>query len=214
MTYSLNEVEALAKRAARGAGYSWGMAEEVAKAMRWLAAHNLPSLAPFANLLLENDAKTNDNGVPMSIEERRQADALCPFAFGALLCDRADEIGQSRAIKMGPVSHPILTVPFLAFVAARLNACVTIAWHDLKLCSDGKTLWVSDPQSQLQKAIAQDVTCSLSEAKGGAPCDVRARCPIDQQSWIVLNDFAKRTYAPASEQSRMLGAGAGNSDND
>ena len=34
MTHSLNEIEATAKRAARGAGLSWGIAEEAAKDAR------------------------------------------------------------------------------------------------------------------------------------------------------------------------------------
>ena len=32
MNFSLNEMEAIAKRAARGAGYPWGLAEEASKA--------------------------------------------------------------------------------------------------------------------------------------------------------------------------------------
>ena len=32
MNLSLNEVDAMAKKAARGAGYSWGLAEEAGKA--------------------------------------------------------------------------------------------------------------------------------------------------------------------------------------
>ena len=31
MSHSLNEIEAMAKRAGRGAGLSWGLAEEAAK---------------------------------------------------------------------------------------------------------------------------------------------------------------------------------------
>ena len=35
MSHSLGEVEALARKAARGGGYSWGMAEEAGFAVRW-----------------------------------------------------------------------------------------------------------------------------------------------------------------------------------
>ena len=41
MSLSLNEVESLAKKAARGTGYPWGLAEEAAKASRWLAARGV-----------------------------------------------------------------------------------------------------------------------------------------------------------------------------
>jgi len=36
---SLSEIDALARKAARGAGYSWGIAEEVGKSARWLSAY-------------------------------------------------------------------------------------------------------------------------------------------------------------------------------
>ena len=42
MTFSLNEIEAIGKRAARGAGLPWGLAEEAGKAARWLTARGLP----------------------------------------------------------------------------------------------------------------------------------------------------------------------------
>ena len=37
MTYSLYEIEVTGKRAARGSGFSWGLAEEAGKATRWLS---------------------------------------------------------------------------------------------------------------------------------------------------------------------------------
>ena len=42
MNWSLNELDAMARKAARGAGYSWGLAEEAGRATRWLAAAGLP----------------------------------------------------------------------------------------------------------------------------------------------------------------------------
>lgn len=38
MSFALNEIEATAKRATRGAGYDWGLAEDASKAVRWLCA--------------------------------------------------------------------------------------------------------------------------------------------------------------------------------
>ena len=42
MTFALNEIEAMAKGAARGAGFDWGIAEETGQSVRWLAARGLP----------------------------------------------------------------------------------------------------------------------------------------------------------------------------
>jgi hypothetical protein len=41
---SLSEIETVSKRASRAAGYSWGVAEEVAKNIRLLEMFNLPGI--------------------------------------------------------------------------------------------------------------------------------------------------------------------------
>jgi len=44
------------------------------------------------------------------------------------------------------------------------------------------------------------------------PEDLRSRC--SDETVNALSAFAARTYAPATEESRLAGAGAGLSDND
>ncbi len=51
MSWSLNEIEGLARKAARGSGLSWGLAEEAGKATRWLCAAGLPGADALAGLL-------------------------------------------------------------------------------------------------------------------------------------------------------------------
>ena len=41
---SLSEIETVSKRSSRAAGYSWGIAEEVAKNIRLLEIFNLPGV--------------------------------------------------------------------------------------------------------------------------------------------------------------------------
>ena len=40
------------------------------------------------------------------------------------------------------------------------------------------------------------------------------RCKVDNDVWNRLEEFTYRTYAPVTDESRMLGAGSGLSDND
>ena len=51
LVVSSNEVDALAKKAAKGAGMPWGLAAEAGKATRWLADRGLPGPAVLADLL-------------------------------------------------------------------------------------------------------------------------------------------------------------------
>ena len=59
MSYSLNEFEALALKAARGAGLPWGLAEEAGKAVRILSSfgftENHDKIYP-----IDNDEESDD----------------------------------------------------------------------------------------------------------------------------------------------------------
>ena len=48
---SLSEIETVSKRASRATGYSWGVAEEVAKNTRLLEIFNLPGIKNLNNFL-------------------------------------------------------------------------------------------------------------------------------------------------------------------
>lgn len=61
MVLSLNEVQVTAKKAARGAGYPWGIAEEAGQAARWLCSHGLDGCAALAGVLARFD------GIPFDL---------------------------------------------------------------------------------------------------------------------------------------------------
>ncbi|MEO1102920.1 MAG: DUF3726 domain-containing protein, partial [Pseudomonadota bacterium] len=79
--WSLNEVEALARKATRGAGYSWGMAEEAGKATRWTCAAGWPGANALAHLLTQTDGTSTADLGPTSIHGTWTARTglLCPL---------------------------------------------------------------------------------------------------------------------------------------
>ncbi|MDG1377507.1 MAG: DUF3726 domain-containing protein [Yoonia sp.] len=216
MTYSLNEIEALCKRAARGVGLSWGIAEDAAKAVRWLASFDLPSVAPFAQVLALHDDMRDADFAPMSLTGPWSASAgrLCPLLSGAALSDCAQLREGETALVLSHVVYPVLLLPFAAQVATRLQQVVMLSWDDLAVMSDGQQIWLMDSKDQCGAEIAETVTFSHAERPASSGRKPQVRGSASAAVWAQLNDFAHRTYAPATEQSRLLGAGAGNSDND
>ncbi|KIC12182.1 hypothetical protein RA19_02745 [Leisingera sp. ANG-M1] len=209
MSFSLNEVEATAKRAARGAGYDWGLAEEASKATRWLCAQGLDGAAVLAGLLEGGFAANLPAHVPQNLSGSWQADALlCPLATGAALSDCAMRLQQAPQA-MGPIAQPAFILPFAALAARRLGACVTIEGEGFQAVTDGSVLQV--------EGTLPDTAASLTiRAEGSLPASapLATRAEPEEAGWAVLNRFAHKTYAPATEESRLLGAGAGLSDND
>ena len=209
MSYALNEVEATAKRAARGAGYDWGLAEEASKATRWLCAQGLDGAAVLAGLLEAGFAAELSAHVPQNLDGDWQGRApLCPLATGAALSDCAARLKQAPQ-KMGPVARPAMILPFAAMAARQLGACVTVEGEEFQAITDGTALQI--------EGVLPDATASLTvRAEGSLSVSgpLHTRAEPEEAAWAALNRFAHKTYAPATEESRLLGAGAGLSDND
>src|SRR5258708_27120225 len=128
MSWSLNEIEAEVKKAVRGAGLAWGLAEEGAKAARWLAARAIDPLPALIDVL---DRHATGNGISTAItltgDGHWTAPApLCPITFGATLCDHARSIVAGGTMA-GPVARPLLVVPFVARAARLLGRNVSLA---------------------------------------------------------------------------------------
>jgi hypothetical protein len=212
MLCSLNEIESQIKKAARGAGLSWGLAEEAGRAARWLEAHGLRSTPSFAALLereicrsLEVSA-TTDGG-----EHWRASGVLCPIVAGAALADRAAEIAGGKVVTMGPIARPLLLAPFAAAVADAAGVGIALAWPAALLVFERAGARLEATREALNSMSASQVSCR--RAAGDAPgrrlaVEIKS-VPVDDAIWSRLDAIAHRTYVPASEASRLKGAGAG-----
>ena len=101
---------------ARGAGYSWGLAEEAGRATRWLAAAGLPGPMCLARLLAEVDGADFKDFTPAVSAGRCTADsgALCPILTGVALCDGALDYSPMPGLMLSNLSAPLLLLPFVA----------------------------------------------------------------------------------------------------
>ena len=209
MNLSLNEIEALAKRAVRGAGYHWGAAEDAAKATRWLCLQGFDGAEELANLLVQDFAPAIKDHSPKSTRpEWRSAGDLCPIMAGVLLSDCAEHLRRGP-ITLRDVAVPVLLLPFAGNVARRLGVAVSIDCEGWTAVTDGIH---TDAKNSYPRRASEAVV-----RVGGALDDPRirySRAAPDPEALSFLNRLAHRTYAPATEQSRLMGAGAGLSDND
>ncbi|MEP1611444.1 MAG: DUF3726 domain-containing protein [Roseobacter sp.] len=211
MTYSLNEIEALAKKAARGGGYDWGVAEEAGKAVRWLASHGLPGPAVLAAHL---DPQAHD-GPPQTLDGvwSSATGALCPLSAGVTLNDCADLLTAAHGQTMKNVTHPLLVVPFAAWAAIHTNARLTVVWDNVRATTNGYDLHVESAKDDLSAPQTDALECYVAQ-DSHVLAKPALRANIRPDVWTNLNTFAQRTYAPATKTSRLLGAGAGIADNE
>ena len=217
MSWSLAEIEALSKKAARGGGMAWGLAEEAGKASRWLCAAGFAGAEVLADLLTCHDGVTYGDLCPSGGDGAWQAekDALCPIVTGATLCDSAAELAMGRVIELGRTAYPLLLVPFVVGAADITGTTLAVSWPGITITrSQGDTHYKIDQQTSLMIPVAAHMRIGLADTLQGAAIKRAYRGHIAPETANILATFAHRTYAPDTPESRITGAGAGLTDND
>ncbi|WP_171103236.1 MULTISPECIES: DUF3726 domain-containing protein [unclassified Ruegeria] len=216
MSHSLNEIETMSKRAARGAGLPWGLAEEAGKTTRWLSAYGFPGVNLLVDLLEMHDALPILDVSPVSLEAETWSapiGRMSPLIANASVSDCAARLLSRGTITLENVDLPLLAVPSIGAVASTLGVSVVVEWQNARLVADGSAICVEgDPKALEARHAAKMVFSIPAELKHRQEPMLRAR--LSDRSWSKLSAFAHRTYAPATEESRQLGAGSSRNDND
>lgn len=198
MRRTLAEIEATCRKAARGCGCPWGLAEEAGRAARVLAAHGLDGAGIVARLLDTPRAcacacaggAREDGGAPR-----------CGIAAAAELSDRCGTAGADR-VDLGEVAGaPLL----LAVLLDRLQRHGE--GHALKV--GAASIEVVGPTLPALESPPFSGPVSVRRLPAGErppPPPWHSR-PVDPGAWASLEALAARTLVPETEASRQRGAG-------
>jgi hypothetical protein len=186
MTPSLSEINATGRKSAKGAGYSWGMADEAGRATAWLWEHGIDSISALADLL--------DHGAPQT----------CPLYIGTRLCDAPENTAE-----FATVTSPILLLSFAAELGKITEKTIVLRIGDGLYYATAEAMFCET--EGFSGPVQLHIT---SDAPKGARMMPAPRRDAPAKAWARLNEWAHKTYAPATEASRLAGAGAGLSDND
>lgn len=186
MSWSIGEIGALTVKAARGSGLSWGEAEEFGWAVRWLARSGLPGVEAAAACL----------SVP---------DRACPVALGLSVADW----GMLERLKPPrPVLCPMLVLPFLSRLVGAHDA-IRVSINAVRCTVTGMGAVCDGPLP------AEGVVRSLGRVAPPVGASLWTRVlAIDPAALGALEALAALTYAPATETSRLLGAGGADDPSD
>ena len=210
--FSRSEIEAMAVKAARGAGFDWGMAEEAGLAARCL----VEAVLPGPNLLLAC-LEAPRGSFPEITGTNWHAPlngVLCPFATGVALSDRAAMPDGPSVIDITirRLGHPALVLPFVVQVAARCGQTFRVTWSGVDVIAMPAGLLL-ELTATLTTPEASKVTISLATDAPPAKRPAQTGCYVAPEVWRRLDALALATTVPATSSSRA-GAGSGSSDND
>ncbi len=198
LSVSLNEVEQISLKAARGAGAGWGVAEDVARAARWMAERGLDWSAPLLRLLASGDVAAR----------LRTACEIADLLPGAQAGDRWIIEGCAPAWGLAIVS------------TALYDGVVTVdlAWAGgVARLQRAGGVSTDKPLRELDLCVPERVTVTVGAE--GPPLAHRVaatarRSTLETAVWREFGAYAARTTVVASARSRTAGAGGGRVDDD
>ena len=222
MIYSLNQIEHTVRKAARGAGLAWGLAEEAGRAIRWLEMVELDGVNAIAALLEQFDHQRWPE-IKIQVEGdhwRGSNGLLSPLVAGPSLCDVVADSQNNTAtqLTLEQVPMSIIILGYAGIAAAQSGHSLKIGLNKYQILVDkvgyqanlrlASTALIEPADIQIESGRADLADAVVSvKAKSGAR-------QVDQKSWQILETFAHKTYVEATEASRLAGAGAGVTDND
>ena len=201
---TLSEIDTTSKRAARGAGFSWGIAEEVGKNMRLLELYGLPGIKNLNKFL--KDYKVKQFHKITLISEITNANKLpfCPITLGTNFIDQVNLLDKKANIHISNVAFPILFLPF----ASRASEII------------GKRIFLKIDEKEFLLNLNQSIYSNYLKNEILESCNtidisfIENHNSFRENEWNELYKLSEDTFVEETESLKIGAAGAGLTDND
>jgi hypothetical protein len=199
---SLSEIDTTSKRASKAAGFSWGVAEEIGKAIRSLELFGLPGIKNLY-LYLNKIEKKHPEKIN-KIDQENKSKELCPIYCGVAFLEQCQKLEILKKIKFYNVNYPILILPFLSKASEILGTKILIQFNKSSfLLNFNKSILTKNLEKQVI-ALVDEINVEFLENKNS----------FSDQEWKNLYKLSEKTFVEESDSLKAKGAGAGLTDND
>ena len=200
---SLSEIDTIVKRASKGVGYSWGIAEEVGKNIKLLETYGLSGLKNLNDYFNSLKSKKFQQLTHISTENQSKI-PYCPIIAGTSFLDQIDELKDLVNIKIENMSYPILFLPFL-------SRSSEIVGKKISLKIDEKIFLLNFNQNIYSNYFANEI---LKHADLIQISFIKNSNTFDQNEWDNLYKLSTNTFVEETDELKKSAAGAGLTDND
>ena len=199
---SLSEIDTTSKRASKAAGFSWGVAEEIGKAIRSLELFGLPGIKNL-NLYLNKIEKNHPKKIN-KIERENKNQELCPIYCGVAFLDQCQKLEVLKNIKFYNVNYPILILPFISKASEILGRKISVQFNKSSLLMNfNKSIFLKNLEKQVIDLV-DEISIEFLENKDS----------FSGQEWKELYKLSEKTFVEETDSLKAKGAGAGLTDND
>ena len=201
---TLSEIDTTSKRAARGAGFSWGIAEEVGKNMRLLELYGLPGIKNLNKFLKDYKEKQFQKITLISETNYASKNPFCPITLGTNFIDQVNLLDKKLNIQISNLAFPILFIPFVSRASE-------IVGKKIFLKVDDKEFLFNLNQSIYSNYLKNEI---LENCNNINISFLENNNSFNEDEWKELYKLSEDTFVEETESLKIGAAGAGLTDND
>jgi len=201
---SLSEIDTVSKRATRGAGFDWGIAEEVGKNIRML---EMLGIAGIKNLNHYYKIKVKKNFEKINlIDKENKSNKLeyCPIIAGVSFLDQVRSLESLSEIKFENIAFPILFLPFVSRASEIVGRKILLKVDSRTFLLNYNTSIYSNSLNEGVTTIGNKVVVKFLENQDS----------FEENEWKELYTLSEKTFVEENESLKQSAAGAGLTDND
>ena len=200
---SFSEIETISKRASRGAGFSWGVSEEIGKSVRLLEMFGLPGILYLKSYLEQISNHNFQKITVISAENISNNIPYCPISVGVNFMDQTHNLEKIDRINFSNLAYPLLAVPFLSRSSEIIGKKILLNLENYKfLFNYNQSIFSNFDCSLITKTSKFFISFNQNEDS------------FDKMAWDTLYKISQKTFVDETESSKKTSAGAGLIDND
>ena len=201
---TLSEIDTTSKRAARGAGFSWGIAEEVGKNMRLLELFGLPGIKNLNQFLKNYKEKQFQKVTLISDTNNANKYPYCPIILGVNFIDQVNLLDKKINIQISNVAFPLLFLPFVSRASEMIGKRIFLKIEEKEfLLNLNQSIYSNYLKNEILE-VCNTISISFIENNNS----------FNENEWKELYKLSEDTFVEESESLKIGAAGAGLTDND
>ena len=201
---TLSEIDTTSKRATRGAGFSWGIAEEVGKNMRLLELYGLPGIKNLNKFLKDYKEKQFQKITLISETNYASKNPFCPITLGTNFIDQVNLLDKKLNIQISNLAFPILFIPFVSRASEIVGKKIFLKFDDKEfLFNLNQSIYSNYLKNEILENC-NNINISFLENNNS----------FNEDEWKELYKLSEDTFVEETESLKIGAAGAGLTDND
>ena len=201
---SLSEIETVSKRASKATGYSWGVAEEVAKNIRLLEMFNLPGIKNLNSFFKKKKELRLENISLINKDNEANKNEYCPIIVGVNCLDQIRTLESLNEITFKKVAYPLLFLPFISRASEVIGKRIFLKIDDREfLLNFNNNIYSNHTKNEIIESAENNYLKVLEN-----------RDSFEEKEWNELYKLSEETFVEENESLKQGGAGAGLTDND